>query len=93
MLEARGWTYIQKEGPSLISLCSSEGKKYYLLCGHGKYGRVIVARRVRTLKERLREENAVLMVVSEEPEKLMGMQAVKEGWVEVFGVARVTKQG
>ena len=86
-LEAQGWRYIQKEGPSLISLRSPEGKKYYLLCGHGKYGSVVVARRLSTLKGRLREENAVLMVVSGEPEKLMGMRAVKEGWVEVFGLS------
>ena len=70
--EAKGWQYLRKEDPSLISLRSPEGKKYYLLCGHGKYGRIGVPRRFRSLKERLMEEDAVLMVVSEEPEKLMG---------------------
>lgn len=38
---------------------------------------------VEKLKERLVEEDAVLMVVSGEPQKLKGTEAVKEGWIEV----------
>ena len=32
------------------------------------------------------EEDAVLIVVSEEPERLIGMEAVKEGWLEVVSL-------
>ena len=38
------------------------------------------------LKDRLMEEDAVLIVVSEEPERLIGMEAVKEGWLEVVSL-------
>ncbi len=82
-LEAQGWTYLKKEGRFLISLRSPEGKKRYLLCGYGKYDSRTVRRNFSKLEEWLVEEDAVLMVVSREPEKLMGIEAVKEGWVEV----------
>lgn len=83
-LEAQGWTYLKKEGRFLISLRSPEGKKRYLLCGYGKYSSRTVRRNFSKLGERLVEEDALLMVVSGKPEKLMGIEVVKEGWVEVI---------
>ena len=60
-LEAQGWQYLRKEGRNLISLCSPEGVKHYLLCGYGKYNARTVLRNVATLKKRLKEECALLI--------------------------------
>ena len=83
-LLAEGWTQLAKEGHNLISLFSPEGKKCYLYCGYVKYEMMAAQHSLKVLEARFTEENALFVVISREPEKLMGMQAVKEGWLEVI---------
>ena len=84
MLEAEGWRYLQKEGRFLISLRSPEGVKHYLLCGYGKYDARTVRRNFADLRERLKNKQAVLLVVSSKPGELAGLKGGKEGLIKVI---------
>ena len=84
MLEVEGWQYLQKEGRFLISLRSCEGVKHYLLCGYGRYGARTVRRNFANLLECLVKEQAILLVVSDKPKELMGLEGQKLGLIKLL---------
>lgn len=83
-LIAEGWAYHGEEDYNLMSFSSPKNKVHYFLCGYVEHEMAAARHAAKTLMKRLVEEDAVLKVVSREPQKLMGMKAVKEGWVEVI---------